>query len=286
MKIGRSMDIASPDGCRPCLIVFSDLDGTLLDEEDYSFDRAHEALRMLEEREIPLVFCTSKTRAEVVPIRDRLGNRDPFIVENGGAVYIPADYFAGHFDCDRMTDDYLVIELGTPYQGMVAALDRLKRKTGAPLRGFSDMTVDEVASRCNLAPLQARQAKMREWDEPFLVLDPKAIDAVMASVEIPVASGGRFYHLASSDKGRAVSVVMELMRRFRGDFVSVGIGNAANDIPMLQAVDIPIMVGTRGNDLGLDDRLRHLRQIDDAGPEGWKFAVTTVLEGFSSVSAM
>lgn len=232
------------------------------------------------------MFCTSKTRAEVAPLRDRLGNRDPFVVENGGAVYIPAGYFAGAFDCGRVTDDYSVIELGAPYQGMVAALDRLKRKTGVPLRGFSDMTVDEVASRCNLTPHQARQAKKREWDEPFLILDPDAIDTVMASAEFPVTRGGRFFHLASSDKGRAVSAVMGLMRRLRGDFVSVGIGNAPNDIPMLQAVDIPIMLGTRGDGLGLDDGLRRLRQIDEAGPEGWKFAVTALLDGSSSVPAM
>lgn len=286
MKIAKSMAAVSPDGGRSRLIVFSDLDGTLLDGGDYSFERALPALRMLHERAIPLVLCTSKTRAEVELLRERLGNRDPFVVENGGAVYIPVDYFAGQFDCDRVSEGYSVIALGKPYEDMVAALERAKRRTGVPLRGFSDMGIVEVAARCNLSPPQAAQAKMREWDEPFLILDPQATDAVLAAADVPVTHGGRFYHLASSDKGRAVSVVMKLMRRFRGELVSVGIGDGPNDIPMLRAVDIPIMLGTGDGDPGSADGIAQLRQIDEAGPAGWRAAVAALFNEPAPVAAM
>lgn len=279
------MDTASPEERLSHLVVFTDLDGTLLDAEDYSFDRALSALGMLETREIPLIFCTSKTRAEVEPIRERLGNRDPFVVENGGAVYIPKNYFAGPFDYDAVTDDYLVIELGAPYPEVIADLERMKRETGVPLRGFSDMSVGEIAQRCKLTPLQAREAKRRKWDEPFMILEPEATNAVLASAEYPVVGGGRFYHLAASDKGRGVSVVMDLARRFWGEVTSVGIGNGPNDIPMLRAVDLPIMVGLGQDAAGRDDRLRRLRRIDETGPAGWNLAVTMLLAGEASVPA-
>ena len=66
-------------------VVFTDLDGTLLEHSTYSFAEAEEALDLLRSQDIPLVICTSKTRSEVEFWRRLLGNEHPFIVENGGA---------------------------------------------------------------------------------------------------------------------------------------------------------------------------------------------------------
>ena len=66
------------------LLVLSDLDGTLLDHTTYAFDAARAALERLRDARVPLVLCTSKTRAEVEPICAALPNAHPFIVENGG----------------------------------------------------------------------------------------------------------------------------------------------------------------------------------------------------------
>jgi HAD superfamily hydrolase (TIGR01484 family) len=74
------------------LIVFTDLDGTLLDES-YSFAAAQPALRKTAELDIPLVLCSSKTRREIEHYRKKLGNSHPFISENGGGIFIPEGYF-------------------------------------------------------------------------------------------------------------------------------------------------------------------------------------------------
>ncbi|HEY7818443.1 MAG TPA: HAD hydrolase family protein, partial [Vicinamibacteria bacterium] len=75
------------------LVLFSDLDGSLLDSETYEFEAASDALRELSLRSVPLVLCTSKTKAECAPLRRRLKNRHPFIVENGAGIVIPPGYF-------------------------------------------------------------------------------------------------------------------------------------------------------------------------------------------------
>jgi predicted mannosyl-3-phosphoglycerate phosphatase (HAD superfamily) len=74
-------------------IIDTDLDGTFLDEEDYSFRESLPALRAAEERGIPVVFCSSKTRAEIEHLRKAAKVTDPFIVENGGAIFVPEGYF-------------------------------------------------------------------------------------------------------------------------------------------------------------------------------------------------
>jgi mannosyl-3-phosphoglycerate phosphatase len=267
------MNIERPDRRRSDLIVFSDLDHTLLDSRDYSHARAAPGLALLNERKIPLVLCTSKTRSEVEFHRRGLDNHHPFVVENGGAIYIPAGYFGFDFAHDRRTRDYFVIELGMPYQDQVGALAELKRRTGLALRGFSDMTAQEIAARCGLSPVQAAWAKQREYDEPFLIPLPEDATAIIAAVDIPLTQGGRFYHLAASDKGRAAGILMALFRRLHPDAVSVGIGDALNDLPLLEAVDIPVLV--QGDDGGYDPRigLPGLRYANGIGPVGWNAAI-------------
>jgi mannosyl-3-phosphoglycerate phosphatase len=72
-------------------IIFTDLDGTLLHPKSYSFQEAMPALDLIRAQGIPLVLCSSKTRAELEIYRARLDNGDPFIIENGGALYVPRD---------------------------------------------------------------------------------------------------------------------------------------------------------------------------------------------------
>jgi mannosyl-3-phosphoglycerate phosphatase len=276
------MNIEPPDGRRSRLIVFSDLDQSLLDGRDYSHAEAVPGLAKLEQQDIPLVLCTSKTRPEVEFHRSRLNNRHPFVVENGGAVHIPTGYFGFDFDHHRRMADCFVVELGIPYRVLVGALAELKRKTGLPLRGFSDMTIREVASRCRLSLLQAAWAKRREYDEPFLIPAPEAAAAVIDAADIPVTQGGRFFHLAASDKGRAVSMLMALFKRSHPGAVSVGIGDAFNDLPLLEAVDIPVLV--QDSDGGYDPRIAFpgLRYADGIGPAGWNAAIASLVDGAST----
>ncbi|NQU59019.1 MAG: HAD-IIB family hydrolase [Rhodospirillales bacterium] len=276
------MNIERPDRSRFGLVVFSDLDQTLLDDRDYSHARAVPGLTLLKEKNIPLVLCTSKTRPEVEFHRSHLNNRHPFVVENGGAIYIPTDYFGFDFAYHCRTDDYFVLKLGTSYRAVVRALSKLKRETGIPLRGFSDMTLEEVATRCNLSLDHAAWAKQREYDEPFLISAPQALPAVIDAANIPITQGGRFFHLASSDKGQAVSKLMALFRRANPDVISVGIGDAFNDLPLFAAVDIPVLV--QDIDGGYDPRitLPGLRYAEGIGPAGWNAAITSLVNGVST----
>ena len=135
----------------PKAIIFTDLDGTLLDRETYSFEPAQPALHLIKQKGIPLVLSTSKTRAEIELYRKRLENDHPFICENGGAVFIPKDYFSFRFPYERELDWYFVIELGTFYLQIIEVLESVKKETVIPIRGFSDLTVKEVASLCGLS---------------------------------------------------------------------------------------------------------------------------------------
>lgn len=74
--------MTSPAPAAPVRLVFTDLDGTLLDHETYSFAPAAEALAALKARGVPLVLASSKTAAEIAELHRALGLGDtPAIVE-------------------------------------------------------------------------------------------------------------------------------------------------------------------------------------------------------------
>jgi predicted mannosyl-3-phosphoglycerate phosphatase (HAD superfamily) len=100
-----------------------------------------------------------------------------------------------------------------------------------------------------------------------------------------VTHGGRFFHLLGPhDKGRAVRQVLALY----GPVYAIGLGDSANDVPMLAAVDEPILMP--GPDGAIKAELRHAlpRAIPAPapGPRGWSLAVLGALERARRISAL
>jgi mannosyl-3-phosphoglycerate phosphatase len=278
---GRCLDraIDSP------AIIFTDLDGTLLDQDSYSYKPARPALEALRAQGIPVVFCTSKTRAEVEEIRRELNNSEPFVVENGGAIFIPVDYFPFPVPAAEAKGPYHVIELGAEYQQVVATLCRASRASACPVFGFHEMSVAEIARRCRMSLQAAARAKQREYDEPFDILtdNPTAVSSLFERLEeegLTWTRGGRFYHLRGHhNKGNAAQILTELFRRQRPETITVGLGDGPNDISLLEVVDVPVIIPAR-HDYSLDERPplgRSMSVAQHAGPRGWNQAVLKLL---------
>ena len=73
-------------------VIYTDLDGTLLDHHTYSFEAALQTVHALRDRGIPIVPCTSKTRAETAELMNAVGLFGPMIVENGAAIWVPNNW--------------------------------------------------------------------------------------------------------------------------------------------------------------------------------------------------
>jgi mannosyl-3-phosphoglycerate phosphatase len=254
-------------------VLFTDLDGTLLDLFDYSYDAALPALDALKERKIPVIFCTAKTLVENEYYHGLLGVEDPFIVDNGGAIFIPPHYFSFAFVCkDR--NDYCVIELGASYEELRTALKAIRKETGFKITGFGDMTAEEVANDANLSVEEAKRAKKKEYNESFIFDEPEDKEPLLfEKIEekgFAVTHGGRYYniHGKNADKGNAVKRLTELFKREYGEVETIGVGDSRNDISMLKAVDQPALVkNKKGSWLELS--LPNLYKAQGEGPEGW-----------------
>lgn len=265
------------------LVIFTDLDGTLLDSKTYSFEAALPALSLIRREKIPLIICTSKTAAEIKEIRRKLGNSDPFISENGGGIYIPSGFFSFAYACQKEMSGYKIIELGTPYDSLVSALKRIAGSTGLRLKGFSMMDSEEIAKRCSLPLNDAVLARQREYDEPFLVLNNNAdkisqLEQAVLKEGLTLTRGGRFFHLTGgNDKGKAVKMLLGLFQRKSGPVQSIALGDSLNDIPMLREADFAVLVQKQDGSYEPEAGLFPCYKSDAPGPEGWNNVVSKLL---------
>jgi mannosyl-3-phosphoglycerate phosphatase len=270
-----------------CRLVVTDLDGTLLDSRDYSFGPARPALAALGERGVPLVLCSSKTRAEMEPLAAALGLATPLIVENGGALVFPVDMLPAPPADARRDGAHVIVPLGLSRGELLVTLPEVAREAGVRARGFEGMSANEVAGLTGLTVEAASRAREREWDEPFVVQGPIPPDGDERLSEaarrrgLRVTRGGRFHHLTgASDKGKALRTLLDLLPLATlGQ--TVGLGDSANDLPMLTAVDRPIVMPREDGsvDPALAAALPDAERGSKAGPEGWGGAVLAVLAG-------
>ncbi len=271
---------------RASLVIFTDLDATLLDEETFCHKAAAPALQELRLAGASLILCTGRTRAEVEPLHRELGLSAPFVFENGGGIVVPARARGWRVPLRVRGGGPLVIPVGTPHPALVAALRDISAETGWRLVGFSDLKIEEVADRAGMPPAAASLAAAREFDEPFVIegVDPgAAVEAQIAVARaaerrgLRVTRGGRFHHLTGPvDKGKAVR---QLLGLHDGPSFSLALGDSANDLTMLQAVDRPVIVPRPDGSLSevLLGALPHARRAPFPGPRGWNATVLAEL---------
>ncbi len=244
-------------------IVFTDLDGTLLNHDDYAFESAMPTISRLKRDNIPLIFVTSKTRQECEILQQKMQIDAPFVVENGAAIYGLRE---------------MPIVLGVEVVEIRRFLEKVGNAFG--VRAFYQMSVAEVMAATGFDETNAKLAKDRSFSEPFFLSDPHQLEALQEEAKeagLKILKGGRFYHCVGrgQDKGRAVQ---EIIKRIGADHTTIALGDNYNDLDMLRVVDIPIL-------MPLPDRsyirceLSSVVKASSAGAKGWGEILEEVLNG-------
>jgi mannosyl-3-phosphoglycerate phosphatase len=257
-------------------ILFTDLDGTLLDLDTYSFEASAPAVAKLQNEGIPVIFCSSKTKAEQEQLRSQLSVKDPFISENGSAIFIPTGYFKTVEITHERIGDYLVIKLGQSDDLILSTIAEYRSKFPFSYWGYQDLTLSEICEITGLNELAAQKAMDRDFSETLIKGNFDAIEfhhfkLAMELRGIGCVQGSKFVTIMGkyADKGRAVKLLQQLYATNWGNEVtSIGIGDSNNDLPMLEAVDRPFLVKKPSGKWHSTD-LPQVTHIDGVGAKGW-----------------
>ncbi len=262
------------------LVVYTDLDGTLLDHHSYSHAAARPALALLREHDVPVVLASSKTFPELADLARELALEYPVIGENGAFVAWPAS-FPLTADFDQAHEGYRFRYFGRSYDGILSVLRLLRRNPGMAFSGFSDWSIDELMARTGLERAAAERATQREASEPILWEGSEQSLAlfrrVLEGYGLTLVKGGRFFHvMGQTSKRDAMRWLHANIEQMRGrDLQMVALGDGPNDVDMLEAADIAVVVANPDSD-PIAPQARRVLQTTLTGPAGWNEAILQI----------
>jgi mannosyl-3-phosphoglycerate phosphatase len=270
-------------------LIFSDIDNTLLqsyiikDGEIYHIEESGEEIKeivlKLRKNNIPLILCSSKTRFEQEKIRKYLEIHDPYVVENGGAIFIPENYFPIDLEelglSIRRIDENLVIELGKSYNRIIETLQEIREIFHIEFIAVHDLSLPELAQKVGISINDAKLMASREYSETILEININKLDKLKKILNdrgLRILQGTRYNTVSSlHDKGSAISILKKLysIKYENKKIESIGIGDAFNDIPMFENVDKPFLVRNIQNSYA-PMKINNLIRVNGIGQTGWK----------------
>ena len=253
------------------LWVVSDVDGTLMDHS-YDLTPAKETIKKLQKLSIPVILCTSKTAAEVKVIRKELNLSDPYIVENGAAIY-----------GESLKQVNGKIILGEKYETLEEILNFISKEIDFKLIPLNNLTDEEATQLTGLKGNSLNLMRDRHWSMPFLnppsSLEEK-INFCCEKFKVAIFKGNRMSHLLSknSNKGKAINALKKYSNI--KNIQIIGLGDSPNDLPLLLNSDIKIVIpGIDGPNLNLVDQLKEFEFTLASEPNGygWKSEINKLI---------
>ena len=253
------------------LWVVSDVDGTLMDHS-YDLTPAKETIKTLQKLSIPVILCTSKTAAEVKVIRKELNLTDPYIVENGAAIY-----------GESLQKVNGKIILGKKYEILEEILNLISKEIDYKLIPLNNLSDSEATELTGLKGNSLTLMRDRHWSMPFLnppgFLEDK-INICCKKFNVDIFKGNRMSHLlsTSSNKGKAINALKEYSNIQNIEII--GLGDSPNDLPLLLNSDIKIVIpGLDGPNLNLLNQLKDFEFILASEPNGygWKTEINKLI---------
>ena len=257
------------------LLIFTDLDGSLLDHDNYSHAPADELLHAIDTNNIPLIPVSSKTLNELEVFRNSIHNKHPFIVENGAAAFIPVDYFAEQPLNTQTIANYWVKEWVAPRQHWQSLLENTAGEFSDCYTSFAQAGVEGIMAMTGLDVAAATRAAKKHYSEPLQWHGSKEQQQVfvaqLRSQGANVLEGGRFLHISGHcDKGIALKWLAEQFSLHSDQAVkTLAIGDSDNDIAMLKSADYAVVVRSPVHEPLQLAAPAKVYTSNNTGPTGW-----------------
>lgn len=239
-------------------------------------------IKILSENQIPLVLCSTKTRKEQDKIRNDLDIVDPYIVENGGGIIVPKNYFPFNLDefglGTKEIDGNMNLELGKSYEQIITILNDIRNKFHIRFNCVSDFSVTELANKVGISVEGATLMASREYSETILEIESVnrvELEKALTERNLIMVQGTRYITVsARHDKGCAVSILKNLFyKKYRNEKIQViAIGDAINDITMFENVDQAFLVRNIFNQY-TPMEINNLTRVKGIAQDGWKEVV-------------
>lgn len=266
------------------LMVFTDMDGTLLDHHTYSHAPAVKMLEKLKQAKVPVIPTTSKTFSELKVLRKEIGLDGPFIVENGAAIHIPHGFFRQKPASTQWQEGYWLRQFTSRKNYWLSLLDKVGKNYQGLYNHFSAMSIEQIVDATGLSEEAAERASDRQYGEPVLWLGDNTQKAkFLTELRLKGAKplqGGRFIHISGEcNKGVALQwFVKEFNRQYPElECISIALGDGENDIAMLDSADYAVRILSPINEPPTLTKQDNVITSTLEGPAGWSESLEKIL---------
>ena len=269
-------------------VVFTNVDGSFWDAGGVGFGAARPALSAIERRNIPLVFVSRRTRAEVLALQASLGLSHPAAFENGAAVFVPNGYFPSSILDEGWEEDgeLLVRGFGLPYSHLRQVMQDVRVELDADIVGFGDWSEGELALALGLSEEDAHLAHQREYSEVFTYAGKsQELEQSIARHHLQVSQlqssslQGQWYLTGNADKSVAMQLLLDSYINHVGQVESLGVGTEAGDVGWLQSMQqVVVLPGAVSDDACWGECTQAWERSQLPGVEGWNEAVLDWLD--------
>ena len=232
------------------LIIFTGLDEMLLSVNELDYQPITAAFQELQQKNIPVIPVTTRTRAEVEELLAKFNLITSFIVEHGSGIFLPPNNSNFTSPQTSVLDNYHLHQLGCSYTEARAGLKVVQEEINKILRGFGDLDEGNIQSLIDCSKAAARKAKAREFSEYFLTpnkLEIKQLQEIAEEYGFKILPGDNLSLIIGqgASNRQAIQWLVENHQATADKTLqTIGLGCTEQDLAMLETVDIPVIIPT------------------------------------------
>ena len=255
------------------ILIFTDLDATLLHRDTFQFDAIKVYLKKLLSDGIFIIPNTSKTEKEILDFNNELGSSLPHIAENGAVIKgldllnsnLPKELILSK-EKDNLTK---IFEKSVP--------DNLQNKC----KWLSEMDKKKQSLIFGLKDEKLKMALDLKYNIPFVFEgnknEKKELYKIIKKKGLVLQEGGRVINLTDKvNKAKALQVFVRFFKKKNQNVKTIAVGDNYNDLDMLKVSDYPCLVF---NDKFTLDQIpiNDLITTNKPSPEGWADVIKMAL---------
>jgi len=255
------------------ILIFTDLDGSLLHRDTFKFDQIKDYILSLVNRGIIIIPNSSKTQKEIENFNEELGVKLPYISENGSAIQglnLINPNFPSRIILSREKEDLIKIfndKVPEKLKDKCIQISKLNRNEQEKIFGQKDDNLKNVLNR--------------KYTLPFLFKGDKneknQLSKILSSSSLTLQEGGRVINLCDNiNKVKSMNKVIKILKKTEDKIKSIAVGDNYNDLEMLKSCDVPCLVF---NDKFKLDHINidNLIFSNMPSPEGWADVIKKAL---------
>ena len=256
------------------VIIFTDLDGTLLHRDTFKFDEIKDYINSLISKGIIIIPNTSKTEAEIEDFNKKLDLNLPFISENGSAIFgldTLNKNFPNNIVLSREKEITLkIFQKNVPenLRSKCKLITKMEKKIQRKIFGLTDKNLKNVLNRNYSTSILFKGNSEQKKD----------LFKIVKNIGLSLHEGGRVINICDNvSKVKAMNRVIKMIKKIENEIKTIGVGDNYNDLDMLRNSNIACLVF---NDQFLMEPININNCIvsKQSAPLGWEEVVKMALE--------